>query len=61
MPVHARASSRWVFALLAIALGLALGARLYVSDETGGTATVIDARSNQRIATVEFGGAVGRA
>ena len=33
--------------------------KLYVSDETGKTETVIDVRSNQRIATIELGGEVG--
>jgi YVTN family beta-propeller protein len=33
--------------------------KLYVSDETGETETVIDVRSNTRIATIPLGGEVG--
>src|SRR5271163_2787373 len=33
--------------------------KLYVSDEHGGTDTVIDARNNTRIATVQIGGEIG--
>jgi YVTN family beta-propeller protein len=33
--------------------------KLYVSDETGGTLTVIDAQSNRRIATISLGGEAG--
>ncbi|KAH0437579.1 hypothetical protein KCU90_g3761, partial [Aureobasidium melanogenum] len=33
--------------------------KLYVSDETGATETVIDVRSNTRIATIPLGGEVG--
>lgn len=33
--------------------------KLYVSDETGGTVTVIDVRSNTRIASIHLGGEAG--
>jgi DNA-binding beta-propeller fold protein YncE len=33
--------------------------KLYVSDETGGTETVIDTRSNRRINTIPLGGEAG--
>ena len=33
--------------------------KLYVSDEAGGTETVIDVRSNKRVATIRLGGEVG--
>ena len=33
--------------------------KLYVSDETGGTETVMDVRSNARTATIPLGGATG--
>lgn len=33
--------------------------KLYVSDETGATETVIDVRSNTRVATISLGGEVG--
>lgn len=33
--------------------------KLYVSDEHGGTDTVIDLRSNTRIATIQIGGEIG--
>ena len=33
--------------------------RLFVSDEAGGTETVVDVRSNRRVATIPLGGEVG--
>ncbi|HEY2800666.1 MAG TPA: YncE family protein [Chthoniobacterales bacterium] len=33
--------------------------KLFVSDESGGVETVIDVRTNERIATIEMGGEVG--
>jgi YVTN family beta-propeller protein len=30
--------------------------KLYVSDETGGTVTVVDVTSNRRVATISLGG-----